>query len=128
MKIYRISSVINDTFFHGSKSENITFFNIPEESSLRGKGIFFSNSIKYARLFGPHVYICLIELSNPKIYNDSLEFTIEETKYGGVDGLYNFLIQEGYDSIVINRSKVSIGIIKEVICFYSYTIKSIKKL
>jgi len=112
--------------YHGSRHDFDSFL-LPEKASQRGRGIFFSNSIRYAKEFGDIVYECLIFFDNPKEYNDSLEFTVDEMRSGGVESLYSLLTKQGYDGIIIKRSKVSTGTVLEAIKFDNSNIQIIGK-
>jgi hypothetical protein len=127
MKIIKVSNVFNEQLFHGSSIENINKL-VPNKSVLRGYGIFLSNSLKYAKVFGEYIYICEVNLSNPKTYDDSLDFEVDCMRNDGVDKLYDALQLNGYDGVIIYKSKVSIGIVKEVICFNENSVKIIRKL
>ena len=72
MKIIKFSNFFNEQLFHGSSIKNINKL-VPNKSVLRGYGIFLSNSLKYAKVFGEYIYICEVNLSNPKTYDDSLD-------------------------------------------------------
>jgi hypothetical protein len=91
--------------YHGS-DKKFKSFRCPTKNTVRGKGLFFSDSLRYARTFGRYVYLCKVLLQNPRIYPDSVDYEIDRSKHQGV----------GVD-IVIVRSQVSTGIVKEVICF-----------
>ena len=112
--------------YHGSRHDFDSFV-LPEKTSQRGRGIFFSNSTRYAAEFGNILYECRVSFDNPKEYNDSLEFTVDEMKAGNVDALYSLLKEQGYDGIVIKRSKVSTGIVLEAIKFDSNNIEILNK-
>jgi len=112
--------------FHGTSIDNITNL-LPSESNVRGTGIFLSDSIKYAQEFGRYIYICDVMISNPKMYEDSVDFEVDAMKNGGAKQLSESLQKQGYDGVVIVKSKVSIGKVKEVICFNSNSVKIIEK-
>ena len=112
--------------YHGSKSD-FDSFSIPRKLSQRGGGIFFSNSERYAKEFGNIIYKCEIKFNNPKSYDTSLDFTIDEMRSGGVEVLYSKLRSEGYDGIIIKKSKVSTGTIFEAIKFDSDNITILSK-
>ena len=126
----KMPNVFQGIFFHGSIKENISQFEVSNEQKfpVRGKGIFFSDSLKYASKFGNFIYVCEVILNNPKIYNTSVDFEIDIMKNkNDIDFLYETLKSKNFDGIVILKSRVSIGIIKEVICFYDNKIKIIEK-
>lgn len=127
MKIIKVSSVFNKQLFHGSSIENIDNL-VPNKSVLRGYGIFLSDSLKYAKVFGEYIYICEVNLTNPKIYDDSVDLEIDSMRNNGIDKLYDALQSKGHDGVIIYKSKVSIGTVKEVICFSENSVKIIKKL
>jgi hypothetical protein len=114
------------TLYHGS-SFDFDFFKAPEKSSLRGMGVFFSDSIKYAKEFGNIIYKCKVGFRKPKEYDDSLEFEIDAMKAGGIDNLYYNLKENNYDGIIIKKSKVSTGRVLEVIKFDLNNIEIIEK-
>ena len=113
--------------FHGTSMDNIKNL-LPLESGIRGTGIFLSDSIKYAQEFGRYIYICDVTLSNPKIYEDSVDFEVDVMKNGGTKQLFILLQTQGYNGVVILKSKVSIGYVKEVICFTSDSVKIINQV
>jgi hypothetical protein len=115
-----------EILYHGSK-ENFDVFSASSKTSVRGSGIFFSNSLEYARLFGNIIYYCNVNLTYPKIYETSLDFTVDEMRNNGTDELYKKLQKDGFDGITILKSKVSTGIIKEVIAFRPQNIKIVNK-
>jgi hypothetical protein len=112
--------------FHGTDIDNINYF-LPNESSIRGNGIFLSDSIKYAHEFGQYIYVCEVSLTNPKIYEDSVDFEVDAMKTGGANQLTTLLKNQGYDGVVIIKSKVSVGKVKEVVCFNSSSVKIVEK-
>jgi hypothetical protein len=127
MKLYELlleETGFVDSLFHGSTKPGIKEFTVSERSSLRGKGIFFSDSWKYAKKFGNVIYTCKVSLMNPIFYETSRDFETASMKHDSdVDLLYEDLKQQGHDGIIIARSKVSTGFIKEVICFQPTNIK-----
>jgi hypothetical protein len=108
---------ISIVLYHGSKNIFDHFVKQKKIVSLRGDGIFFSDSWKYAKIFGNVIYTCNVKFVNPKIYSDSIEFSYDEIVFGGVDELYSNLIKLGHDGIIIKKSKVSVGKIFEAIKF-----------
>jgi hypothetical protein len=121
-----ISNNFEETLFHGT-SENI-IGEFKTNKGLRGNGIFFCDSYKYAKKFGCNIYVCQILLTKPKIYVNSLDLEIDSQKNNSSENLCEILKKDGYDGIVILNSKVSTGIVKEVICFYPNAIKTMHKL
>ena len=106
-----------EVLYHGSDKE-FTDFVPSDQSSLRGKGIFLSNSLRYAKVFGKYLYVCEVKLNNPKIYTDSLQYAIDQLKSEQSSSLlYDQLHAQGYDGVIIEKSKVSTGIVREVIVF-----------
>lgn len=112
----------SEVLYHGS-NKIFSQFDPPTRITPRGKGIFFSDSPKYAKLFGKIIYACYVNLNNPKIYEDSLEFVKDERISQGLENLYKNLQKNGHDGIIILKSKVSTGWVKEVISFYPENIK-----
>lgn len=118
---------INEVLYHGSQTEFSSF--LPSVSNVRGYGIFFSDSVKYAKRFGNFVYACSVNLANPKIYANSSDFTVAEMTLGGnAENLTRKLFEDGFDGVVIERSKVASGIVREVICFNPSSITNCKIL
>jgi hypothetical protein len=111
---------------HGSRN-NFDHFELSKKISQRGPGIFFSDKLKYAKVFGNIIYLCRVGFFNPKEYIDSLEFTIDEMRYGSVEKLYTHLKSQGHDGILIKRSKVSTGTIFEAIKFDANNIEILEK-
>jgi ADP-Ribosyltransferase in polyvalent proteins len=107
---------MTEVLYHGSKN---SFSSLrPSVSGVRGRGIFFSDSIKYARVFGDFVHVCEIALDNPKVYATSADFVVDEMMtVGGAEGLTRKLAEDGFDGVVIECSKVSTGTVREVVCF-----------
>jgi hypothetical protein len=108
---------MKEVLYHGSKNRFSTFQLFT--SHIRGRGIFFSDSIKYARCFGSFVYVCIVQLNNPKVYARSLDFTVDTMSIGMGDAekLTIKLSKDGFDGVIIERSKVSTGTVREIICF-----------
>jgi hypothetical protein len=105
-----------NVLFHGSNKAFKTFDN-PSKTTLRGTGVFLSNSIKYARQFGQYVYVVEIALKNPKTYETSVDFEVDVMKNNTANALLRNLMKQGHDGVIINKSKVNTGVVKEVICF-----------
>jgi len=111
-----IQASLDETLYHGSKAEFSTFR--PSVSSVRGWGIFLSDSRMYAEAFGGFIYTCRVRLNNPKVYATSSDFVVDEMKSGGTaEDLTRGLAEDGFDGVVIERSKVSTGTVREVIAF-----------
>lgn len=107
---------LDEVLYHGSKSEFSSFR--PSVSGVRGWGIFLSDSPKYAKVFGDILYTCRVRLDNPKIYATSSDFVGDEMRSGGnAEELTRSLAEDGFDGVVIERSKVSTGTVREVIVF-----------
>jgi len=107
---------IDEVLYHGSKASFSSF--VPSTSVVRGRGIFLSDSIRYARKFGDLVYVCRVVLDNPKVYWNSVDFCAAAMVAGdSAETLTLELAAGGFDGVVIERSKVSTGTVREVICF-----------
>jgi len=107
---------IDEVLYHGSNAAFSSF--IPSTSTVRGRGIFFSNSVRYAKKFGDFVYMCKVVLDNPKVYSRSVDFSAAALVAGdSAEKLTLELAEAGFDGVVIERSKVSTGTVREVICF-----------
>jgi hypothetical protein len=127
MKIVKIAISFNENLFHGTSIE-LKKLILPKESALRGIGIFLSDSFEYAKVFGNYIYLCNVKLKNPKVYEDSIDFEVDCLKNKGVNQLYAILKENNFDGVIILRSKVSTGRIKEVICFYENSVQIINKV
>lgn len=122
--------VISNTsliLYHGSSHYFKEFKDIFIKNSLRGRGIFFSNSIKYAKEFGNYIYQCEVNLSNPKVYLTSADYVADSfiKSSGNINKLIDILKEEGHDGVIIENSKVSTGTIREIISFGSDNIRII---
>lgn len=107
-----------EELFHGSNQLFNEFSKEKIGKSQRGPGVFFSNSEKYAKVFGPYVYRCSVSLKNPKVYPTSMDFQVDVLRSGDdVTALYDSLKADGHDGVVIKKSKVSTGVVREVIAF-----------
>lgn len=107
-----------EELFHGSNQLFNEFSKEKIGKSQRGPGVFFSNSEKYAKVFGPYVYRCIVSLKNPKVYPTSMDFQVDVLRSGDdVTALYDSLKADGHDGVVIKKSKVSTGVVREVIAF-----------
>jgi hypothetical protein len=107
---------IDEILYHGSK-ENFSSFR-PSTSVVRGRGIFLSDSVRYAKEFGDLAYVCKVVLDNPKVYPRSVDFCAAALVAGdSAEKLTLELAEGGFDGAVIERSRVSIGTVREVICF-----------
>lgn len=112
----RGAAALDEVLYHGSKAEFSSFR--PSVSRVRGWGIFLSDSLRYAEAFGDIVYMCRVRLDNPKTYATSSDFTVDEMRSGGdAEDLTRSLAEDGFDGVVIERSKVSTGTVREVIAF-----------
>ena len=107
---------INEILYHGSKAAFSSF--LPSTSTVRGRGIFFSDSLRYAKKFGDIVYVAKVTLDKPKVYWNSVDFTAAAMVAGdSAERLTLELAAAGFDGVVIENSKVSTGTVREVICF-----------
>jgi len=119
----KAQEIFSGTYYHGSNEEGLKALLESTKNTVRGKGIFLSNSIKYAKTFGRFVYVCSVLLEKPKIYESSLDLEIDSMKYDGYDNLYFNLKKQNRDGVVILKSKVSTGVIEEIICFKPQNVK-----
>lgn len=108
--------MIDEVLYHGSKERFSSF--LPSTSVVRGRGIFLSDSVRYAKEFGDLVYVCRVVLDNPKVYWNSVDFCAAALMAGdSAEKLTIELAEAGFDGVVIDYSRVSTGTVREVICF-----------
>jgi hypothetical protein len=108
--------MIDEVLYHGSKERFSSF--VPSTSVVRGRGIFLSDSVRYAKEFGDLVYVCKVVLDNPKVYWNSVDFCAAAMVAGdSAETLTLELAAGGFDGVVIENSRVSTGTVREVICF-----------
>jgi len=119
----KAQTIFSGTYYHGSDKKGLKTLLPSKKNTVRGKGIFLSDSIKYAKTFGGIVYVCSVLFKNPKIYESSLDLEIDSMRNNGYDNLYFILKKQNYDGVIILKSKVSTGVIEEIICFEPQSIK-----